>query len=281
MISVIVVTYNQQASIGRCLDAIMCQQTTEPFEVLVGDDCSQDDTPRICQEYADRYPDRIRLFLRTHNIGLLDNYYSLVREARGEFLIDCAGDDEWLPTRISVCLDVMRQYPNVVHVVTDAWNRCDSTGIVSESNAARYPEGIIKGMELSHHVLTTQRNQIFLGMMRTSAVQEVMTAYPQFFTGRTYPLEDKQIITLLGLKGDTYYSPEKTFYYTIDNPSSVMHTTNAMSRFRFYGSLINLTYRLAQVMHVSVWQMLPMYCFLLSLRWRQPLRWMAAKILSH
>lgn len=281
MTSVIVVTYNNERTIARCLDAIIGQQTDEPFEVLVGDDCSHDATPRICQEYATRYPDLIRLYLRPRNLGLLDNYYSLVREARGHYIIDCGGDDEWLPIRISTCISIMRQHPNVVHVVTDAWNRCDSTGSVTQSHAARYPEGVIKGMDMTRDVLTHQRNQIFLGMMDHAAVYQIMRNYPEFFTGRNYLLEDKQVIALLGLMGDTYYTPTRTFYYTIDNPSSIMHTQQAMSRFRFYGNLLTLTHRLARVFKYSLWDMLPMYCFLLSLQWRQPLRWMSAKIFSH
>lgn len=281
MISVIVVTYNNERTVARCLEAIMGQQTTESFEVLVGDDCSQDDTPRICREFAARYPHLIRLYLRKRNLGLLENYYQLVREASGEYLIDCAGDDEWLPTRIATCFDIMCLHPNVVHVVTDAWNRSDLTGTVSESNAARYPEGVIPGAYMSRHVLTSQRNQVFLGMMRTRAVRSVLVRYPQFFAGRAYPLEDKQIIVLLGQEGDTYYTSVKTFYYTIDNPSSVMHTSSIMSRFRFYGSLLTLTHQLSITLHYGFWTMLPMYCFLLSLRWRQPLRWIAAKICNH
>ena len=47
MISVVVVTYNQEKTIGRTLDAILCQKCHLPIEIVIGEDCSTDGTRAI------------------------------------------------------------------------------------------------------------------------------------------------------------------------------------------------------------------------------------------
>ena len=60
-ISVIVVTYNQEATIGRTLDSILMQQCHVPYEIVIGEDCSSDQTLAVCEQYAEKHPDKIRL----------------------------------------------------------------------------------------------------------------------------------------------------------------------------------------------------------------------------
>lgn len=103
MVSVCVQTYQHENYIKECLDGILMQKTTFPFEILLGEDDSSDGTREICRDYAAKYPNKIRLFLhhRDNNINingkptgrfnLLYNIYS----ARGKYIALCEGDDYW------------------------------------------------------------------------------------------------------------------------------------------------------------------------------------------
>ena len=62
LVSVSVVTYNQIEYIKKCLDSVLMQETDLPFEIIVGEDGSTDGTREICIEFAEKYPDKIRLF---------------------------------------------------------------------------------------------------------------------------------------------------------------------------------------------------------------------------
>ena len=62
-VSVCVVTYNHEKFVAQALDSILMQQTTFPFEIIVGDDCSKDNTVGVLKEYQSRFPDKIRLIL--------------------------------------------------------------------------------------------------------------------------------------------------------------------------------------------------------------------------
>ncbi|MCF8333442.1 MAG: glycosyltransferase [Bacteroidales bacterium] len=103
VVSVCVQTYQHADYIGQCLDSILMQKTDFPFEILVGEDASSDETREICKQYAKSYPDKIRLFLhqRENNIpiknrpsGRFNFVYNLFK-ARGEFVALCEGDDYW------------------------------------------------------------------------------------------------------------------------------------------------------------------------------------------
>lgn len=94
-ISVAIITYNQQDTIGHTLDSILCQKGDFDLEIVVGEDCSKDNTPAICREYADRYPDKVVLLQEGHNLGIMRNFANTINHCTGDLIGICAGDDYW------------------------------------------------------------------------------------------------------------------------------------------------------------------------------------------
>jgi glycosyltransferase involved in cell wall biosynthesis len=72
LVSVTVTAYQHVNYIKECLDGIIMQKTNFDFEIIVGEDESTDGTRELCIEYAEKYPDKIRLFLRDRK---LSQYY--------------------------------------------------------------------------------------------------------------------------------------------------------------------------------------------------------------
>ena len=72
VVSVCVQTYQHVDYIKEYLDGILNQKTNFDFEILLGEDASTDGTREICLKYAEKYPDKIRLFLhhRENNISV-------------------------------------------------------------------------------------------------------------------------------------------------------------------------------------------------------------------
>lgn len=98
-LSVGVITYNQESTIRQTLDSILAQKGDFDLELVIGEDCSTDNTLAICQEYAKRQMtnDKCQIILlpNTHNLGIMGNFSRVMKACTGEFVGICAGDDYW------------------------------------------------------------------------------------------------------------------------------------------------------------------------------------------
>ncbi len=94
-LTVAILTYNQQQYIRQTLDSVLMQNVDFEYEIVVGDDCSQDNTPVILREYAERFPNRFNLLLNRQNVGISKNYQNVLYACQGEYIALLEGDDYW------------------------------------------------------------------------------------------------------------------------------------------------------------------------------------------
>ena len=95
-ISVGVITYNQESTIRQTLDSILMQKGDFDLEIVIGEDCSMDNTRAICEEYTVHHtPYTIRLLPNTHNLGIMANFARVMKACTGDYVAICAGDDYW------------------------------------------------------------------------------------------------------------------------------------------------------------------------------------------
>ncbi|MDR0829366.1 MAG: glycosyltransferase [Prevotellaceae bacterium] len=95
VVSVIVLTYNQENLLKQCLDSIISQKCNFTYELIIGEDCSTDTTRNICKKYQEQNPAIIKLLLQETNQGLMKNFVDLLSLCRGKYIAHCAGDDYW------------------------------------------------------------------------------------------------------------------------------------------------------------------------------------------
>jgi hypothetical protein len=124
-VSIVSITYNQQAYVGEAFDSFVAQQTGFPVEIIVADDASTDATPAIIREYSRRYPHLFRPILRSTNLGHTPNLTHALSAARGEYLALCEGDDYWIdPLKLSKQVDFLDRHPEAAvcfHPVRVTW----------------------------------------------------------------------------------------------------------------------------------------------------------------
>ena len=94
-LTVSVPTYNQENYIAQCLNGIVNQKTNFPFQVIVSDDCSTDNTRKILKEYQQKYPDIVKPIYRKKNLGPMDNFIETLNGIHTEYVALCDGDDFW------------------------------------------------------------------------------------------------------------------------------------------------------------------------------------------
>ncbi|WP_373056918.1 glycosyltransferase [Zunongwangia sp. H14] len=95
-VSIFMLTYNQENFIGHTIESILCQKTDFNFQLVIGEDCSTDRTTEICEDYAEKYPQKIKLLKSKKNIGLIQNFIQTFKECKGKYVAICDGDDYWI-----------------------------------------------------------------------------------------------------------------------------------------------------------------------------------------
>lgn len=105
MISVVMCTYNGAKYLKEQIDSIL-QQTMADFELVVCDDCSNDGTWEILQDYASSN-DKIRVCRNERNLGFLKNYEKALGLASGEYVAMSDQDDIWMPNHLEVLVNLL------------------------------------------------------------------------------------------------------------------------------------------------------------------------------
>jgi glycosyltransferase involved in cell wall biosynthesis len=103
LVSVSVITYQHSQYIHKALDGVLMQVTDFEFELCLGEDGSTDGTREICENYAKRYSNIIRLFIRDRNCSerryfkqpAAYNGLKTLEACRGKYIALCEGDDYW------------------------------------------------------------------------------------------------------------------------------------------------------------------------------------------
>jgi glycosyltransferase involved in cell wall biosynthesis len=92
LVSVLLPTYNSERYIRQALDSLLSQSYPN-IELVISDDASSDQTPKILAEYKAQYPKSIKLFFQENNLGVTRNCNFVLQRCSGEFILFFAGDD--------------------------------------------------------------------------------------------------------------------------------------------------------------------------------------------
>ncbi|HVC24620.1 MAG TPA: glycosyltransferase [Acidimicrobiales bacterium] len=98
LVSVLVPVYNHGEYLEACLDSVLAQ-SYENLEILLLDDGSTDDAPRVAARFA-RIDERITLRRNPCNLGLVGNHRRLLELASGEYVKFLHTDDRLRPTAV-------------------------------------------------------------------------------------------------------------------------------------------------------------------------------------
>jgi glycosyltransferase involved in cell wall biosynthesis len=120
-VSVCVTTYNHRKYIKDCLLSVLMQSCDADLEILVGDDCSTDETGEIIRQVSAMFPGRITAPARERNLGACDNCRDLIARATGQYIAMLDGDDYWLPGKLAAQLEYAAKHPECAAVYTNAY----------------------------------------------------------------------------------------------------------------------------------------------------------------
>lgn len=118
LVSVKCTTYNHNQYIANALDSFLMQKTTFPFEIIVHDDASTDNTAKIIHEYEKKYPLIIKpIYEKENQYSKHDGSLNRIinKKIKGKYIAFCEGDDYWIDNqKIQKQYDFMENHKECV-----------------------------------------------------------------------------------------------------------------------------------------------------------------------
>ena len=232
LVSVCVTTYNHEPYLAKALEAILAQRCDFGVEIVLGEDCSSDNTLAICRNYAEKYPEQITLITSTENVGWRENYRRCVEAAGGRYIAFCDGDDYWCDeNRLAEQVALMEQNPAVGLCYTLAERRDADGNIVGY-----FPKG--KG----HTSLDAMLHDWCVENCTTLAKRELVLAYYTTEKPENHPdwlTEDLPMWLFVAAHSKVAYIDRATAVHCVF-PDSVSHSTSLAKRLAFCDSSSNI-----------------------------------------
>lgn len=114
-VSVAMATYNGANYIEEQLDSIF-KQTRAVDEVIICDDCSNDNTVSIVEGYIydNHLQDKWSIKVNEKNLGFGSNFYQAIMKTTGNIIFFCDQDDIWTLDRVQAMTEVMKENTNIL-----------------------------------------------------------------------------------------------------------------------------------------------------------------------
>jgi len=231
-LSIVCTTYNHAGYIEDAIRGFLLQKTDFPFEIIIHNDASTDNSLEIINAYAQEYPNIITVV--SQNV----NQYSLgvkmiptaVSYSQGKFVALCEGDDFWVdPEKLQTQVRNMERYPS-----------CE---ISFHPAIALYPDG--KTDKVANH---TEKLSIIQAEKIISAdgafcptptliiKREIFDKLPRWFYD-TAPVGDYYLQIFGSLKGGALFLPENMSVYRVLSAGSwseSLRNMNEVDRVTFF-----------------------------------------------
>jgi glycosyltransferase involved in cell wall biosynthesis len=120
-LSICIPTYNRAGFLAQALASIL-DQAPEHIEVVITDNASTDETPRIVEEFRSRHP-RLVYHRWPENMGMDLNFFKAIEVASGEYCWWLGSDDILEPGAIATVLGALARRPEYIFVNARYYDR--------------------------------------------------------------------------------------------------------------------------------------------------------------
>lgn len=229
VVSICMITYNHENFIREAIEGVLMQKTDFPIELIIGEDCSTDNTRSIVLEYAAKYPDIIRPLLPDKNLGVTRNFFETLQSATGKYIALCEGDDYWTdPNKLQKQVDFLEANDEYPLVHTNGYRNIN--GRIKPWKEYFPNQGIIK--EVFYHGTVVKTCS---ALLRSSFIKDFIKLY----TNTNLLIGDWPLFAFYSTKGKIGYISDKTCVYR-DNPNSVSSVSSKKNYLKYSLSLIEV-----------------------------------------
>lgn len=212
-VSVIVPVYNVENYLAKCLDSLV-SQTYQNIEIIVVNDGSKDHSEHIIQEYAQKYPEKIKPFIK-ENGGLSDARNFGIDHATGDYLGFVDSDDYVAPSMFEEMVHLAEKHQSKMVICNI--QKVDENGKVTQklTQIPNMPEKIDLGNNFSvfSDLSYFACNKLF---------KKELFRDKRFKKGAHF--EDIQLIPQLLLECDTISQTQNFHYQYLERTDSITKT---------------------------------------------------------
>ncbi len=114
MISVVIPMYNSEDTIISALESVKKQSAVDLIsQIIVVNDGSTDNSLKVLREYAQSHKELPIELIDQPNGGVSRARNSGIRAAKAEFIALLDSDDEWLPDKIKIQVNLLKEHPEI------------------------------------------------------------------------------------------------------------------------------------------------------------------------
>lgn len=222
LLSIVVPVYNHAAYIEECIASILAQETSFPIEVLIGEDCSTDDTRAILKRLEATLPDYVTIFYRDENLGAVCNGEDLYSRATGAYLAELEGDDFYLDRhKLQKQVDFLEAHPEYVATYTN----CRVVGADSQPTGEGYPECKDDDYSLKEYFYWCLPGQTGTVVCRRAEYLAARDSFLSMKSYRSYPGDRRNAFLLLTMGNVRCFQEQMGAYRHITTGGS-SHSAN-------------------------------------------------------
>lgn len=222
--SIICTTYNHEPFIKDALQSFVSQNCPFHFEVIVGDDCSQDATAEIVHEYVNDYPGIFKGVFHKSNQYSQGKSVSepLIKIAKGKYIAICEGDDYWIDNRkLAKQIGYMEAHPDCAFCFSNAHTLDIQNGLIGEKD-------MLPSTEDDARILNSVDNLTVREMLQLSFIPTASFVFRKenwlnrpIFPAGTF-MGDRYLQLVMTSFGYAHYFEEPMCVYRVNNPNSMM-----------------------------------------------------------
>ena len=239
-ISVAIITYNQQDTIRQTLDSILCQKGDFDLEVVVGEDCSKDNTPAICREYAERYPDKVVLLQEEYNLGIMRNFANTINHCTGDLIGICAGDDYWCDEyKLQKQLDYLTAHPECSVCTTGGYRYLVRRDEMVPGIAPLQP--IADGDVSKHYFSESYQGGVYAMPLSMLFKRELLDNIDfDVFIERGFPVEDYPMQAIMAMHTKWGHIDDLTVVYRVYSESATFISYDHPKYMQYHRGLMEI-----------------------------------------
>lgn len=213
--SIVIPIYNVEKYIRKCLESVE-NQTFKDFEALCIDDCGNDNSIAIVEEFIQR-DNRFKLLKHPHNMGLSAARNTAFDAAEGKYLI-CLDSDDWIDEKQLEKVYQAFEESNADSVWFNACVYEEEKGVYTPNYKPSHPYLNHRGfVEITPDNMIVCTDYVWDKAYRRSKINELNLRFPAglFFEDAEFYFKTFTQIT------NIYYIDDILYYYRV-RPGSVV-----------------------------------------------------------